>query len=205
MLENETRRDAEIAEVKTGLFWQNRAYGHPGPGSGSKGWRVCACTRLWVGGLPCATPRGQLALEGVCSWSHLGSLFSPRQSVLFSARIPAHSALPAWNAFFSSCRLSCTTFHQEFLLMCSVGLVLGICLFNQPLLPPSAQECSRQSTFEGEKLYLSPLFSSTPGMCGLGQLLSPCCWPAGKLHLHWRWWPGSLASSSVPSPGHTLL
>ena len=106
MLENETRRDAEIAEVKTGLFWQNRAYGHPGPGSGSKGWRVCACTRLWVRGLPCATPRGQLALEGVCSWSHLGSLFSPRQSVLFSARIPAHSALPAWNAFFSSCRLS---------------------------------------------------------------------------------------------------
>ena len=59
--------------------------------------------------------------------------------------------------------------------MCSGGLVLGICLFNQPLLLPSAQECSRLSTFEGEKLYLSSLFSSTPGMCGLGQLSSPCC------------------------------
>lgn len=132
--------------------------------------------RVWrVGGLPYATPRRQLALEAVCFCSHLGaSLFSPRQSALFSARIPVHSALPAWSAFFSSCRLSYTTFHHKFLLLCSVGLVLGICLFNQPLLPPSAQERSRPSAFEGEKLYLSPPFNSTPGMCGLGQLLSPC-------------------------------
>lgn len=152
-----------------------------GFGSGSKGWRVCACTRL-AGGRAAMCNTQKAAGPGSCVLLlPSGCVLILSQSALFSARIPVHSALPAWSAFFSSCHLSYTTFHHKFLLLCSVGLVLGICLFNQPLLPPSAQECSRLSAFEGENLYLSPPFNSMPGMCGLGQLLSPCGWTEGKL------------------------
>ena len=123
---------------------------HP---EGSWPWKVCAPGPIWA---PYSLP------DRACS-------FRPESPLILLSQ----PGMPSFH--LAASHLSCTTFHQEFLLMCSVGLVLGICLFNQPLLPPSAQECSRLSTFEGEKLYLSPLFSSTPGMCGLGQLLSPCC------------------------------
>lgn len=84
-------------------------------------WKVCAPGPIWVSPYPL-----------------------PQQRVLFLARNPAHSALPAQNAFFSSCRLSYTTFDQEFLLMCSGGLVLGICFSITPYchpLPRSAPGC----------------------------------------------------------------
>lgn len=77
-------------------------------------------------------------------------------------------------------------------------------LFNHPLLPPSAQECSRLSAFEGEKLYPSPLASSTPGMCGLGSYTVPAADLQGSFacadnHDLALWPPQS------PPPRHTLL